>query len=254
MYPDIRGLREFYGTRLGKWVRALLAREILNRWPSTREDTIIGIGYATPVLRFLIRTAGPEGKVIAAMPRNQGGMYWPSRGDNRTVLVHKHALPLPPNVVHRALLMHALEFAEDPKATLRELCRVLAPGGRAVICVPNRRSTWSSAQGTPYGYGTPYSMAQLRALVEESGLTVMQCETLLHLPPLHWKPLLRLARAFEFMGIFFPWTGGIVLMEVEKQIYAGARETKRRGVQATVWIPAEAPSSTIATPAVSVEI
>lgn len=253
MHPDIRELREFYGTRLGKWVRATLARDILKRWHSTRDDTIIGLGYATPVLRFLIRTAGPKGHIIAAMPRTQGGMYWPSRGDNRTVLVHKNEMPFPPNSVHRALLMHALEFAEDPKHALRELWRILTPGGRAIICVPNRRSVWSGAQGTPYGTGTPYSPHQLRLLMEDTGLTVMECETLLYTPPVQWKLVLRLARLCEVLGMLMPWAGGIVLMEVEKQIYAGVREAKRKTMHGTVWIPAEVPSSTIATPAVRTE-
>ncbi len=251
MRPDIRGLREFYGTRLGKWVRAVIARDVMERWHSTSGDTIVGIGYATPILRLLIRSSGPNANVIAGMPRSQGGMYWPSRGDNRTVVLHKNEMPFAPNTVHRALLMHALEFAEDPKQALRELCRVLTPGGRAIICVPNRRSVWSRAHGTPYGFGTPYSTRQLRALMEDTGLTVMQCETLLNTPPIHWKLLLRGARAFEIMGLLMPWAGGIVLMEVEKQIYAGVRETKRKQASTTVWIPAEAPSGTIATPAVS---
>ncbi len=253
MRTDIRGLREFYGTRLGKWVRTVVARDILKRWPSTRDDVILGIGYATPIIRLLLRTAGAGGTVIAAMPRAQGGMYWPARGDNRTVLVHKHELPLANNAVHRALVMHALEFAEDPKACLRELCRVLTPGGRAVICGPDRRSSWSRAQGTPFGYGTPYSVFQLRHVVEDTGLTVMQCEMVLKTPPVQWKLMLRFARVWEVLGALLPWTGGMVLMEVEKQIYAGVRETKRKHTQATVWIPAaEAQSRTRASSATGI--
>lgn len=251
MRTDIRGLREFYGTRLGKWVRGLIAHDILKRWPSTRDDMIVGIGYATPILRVLMRSTGAGGHVVAAMPRAQGGMYWPSRGDNRTVLVHKHELPFAANTIHRAVVMHALEFAEDPKASLRELCRVLTPGGRALICVPHRRSVWSSAQSTPYGYGTPYSVGQLRHVVEDTGLTVMQCDMLLKTPPLQWKLVLRLARLWEMLGALLPWSGGIVLMEVEKQIYAGVRDAKRKHQPATVWIPAGAQSSTITSPAAS---
>lgn len=238
MRTDIRGLREFYGTRLGKTVRAVLAREVLKRWHSMRDDVVLGVGYATPVLRVLRRGVGKHGNVIAAMPRAQGGMYWPTRGDNRTVLVHKTALPFASNTMHRALLLHALEFAEDPKAVLRELCRVLTPGGRAIICVPHRRSIWSGAQGTPFGYGTPYSLHQLRHVVEDTGLTIMHCEMLLKTPPVQWKWMAKIARVAEIAGVVCPWMGGVVLMEVEKQIYAGVRETKRKQAHATVWIPA----------------
>ena len=118
MRPDILGLREFYGTRLGKWVRARLARMALERWPDTKEDAILGLGYTTPILRFFLRQSGPKAPIIAVMPRNQGAMYWPARADNRTVMAHKSELPLGPNRIHRAILLHALEFAESPEAVL----------------------------------------------------------------------------------------------------------------------------------------
>ena len=40
--------------------------------------------------------------------------------------------------IDRVLMVHSLEFAESPRETLKELWRVLAPGGRLVIVVPNR--------------------------------------------------------------------------------------------------------------------
>ncbi len=245
MRPDIIALRGFYGTRLGKWVRGRLAHEVMQRWPELREDVVLGIGYATPVLRFLIRGVGPGGSVVAAMPRSQGGIYWPSRGDNRTILTHKQALPFTANSIHRAVLLHALEFAEDAKGSLKELCRVMTPGGRVIIVVPHRRSIWSSAGGTPFGYGTPYSVSQLKHLLEDTGLTVMQHETLLHTPPFQSKLMLRMARIFEGIGMLLPFTGGLILLEAEKQIYAGVRETKRKATASTVWIPAEAPTSSM---------
>jgi hypothetical protein len=243
MRPDIRSLREFYGTRLGRWVRNVLAHKVLDRWSNTRGDVILGIGYATPLLRLLLRQSGSSGVVLAGMPRAQGGLYWPSRGDNRTVLVHEDALPMPANTVHRVVLLHALEFAEDPKALLREVWRVLTPGGRAMMYVPNRRSIWSGAQGTPFGYGTPYSIAQLRHLLEDTGLTVMHCDTVLYAPPLQWTLVRKLAPVLEVLGFLLPFSGGVIAMEVEKQIYAGIRETKRKNTPAVVWIPAGVSSS-----------
>lgn len=238
MRPDILGLREFYGTPLGKWVRAKLARLALDRWPSTEGDAILGVGYTTPVLRFFLRQSGPNAPIIAAMPRSQGAMYWPARGDNRAIMSHKDELPLGTNAIHRAILMHALEFAEDPERVLKELWRVLTPGGRALICVPNRRSIWSSAHGTPFGHGTPYSIAQLRQLIEQTGFTYMQCDTVIYMPPTQARLWLKAARWFEWLNWVLPRSGGVVVMEVEKQIYAGLAEPVGKRSAKVVWVPA----------------
>lgn len=238
MRPDIRGLREFYGTRLGKYVRARIAHMAIERWPDTKGDTMLGLGYATPVIRFFLRRSGPEGAVIAAMPRGQGALYWPARADNRTAIVHKHELPFAPNAIHRAVLMHALEFAVDPEAVVKELWRVLTPGGRALICVPHRRSIWSGASATPFGYGTPYNVAQLRHLLERAGFTFMQADMLLHMPPVQARLLHRLRWLFEGLGTLLPGTGGLLVMEVEKQIYAGIAEKASNKATKVVWVPA----------------
>jgi len=48
------------------------------------------------------------------------------------------ALPLADGSVDAVLLHEVLEHVADDRRTVREVCRVLRPGGRAVIFVPNR--------------------------------------------------------------------------------------------------------------------
>ena len=67
-------------------------------------------------------------------------------------------------------MVHALEHAEDPRETLKEMWRVLAPNGRLVIVVPNRRGLWASFEHTPFGSGRPYSRGQLIASFERGEL------------------------------------------------------------------------------------
>lgn len=238
MRPDIVVLREFYGTILGRFVRAQLAQKVRKHWVDTREDVMLGLGYTTPILRFFIRQPELKRNVIAVMPRAQGGMVWPTRGDSRAMMAEPDALPLPNNSVHRALMLHTLEFSEDPHAVMRECFRVLTPGGRMLVCVPNRRSIWSAAQGTPFGYGTPYTIAQLRQLVAAAGFSVMHYETALYLPPYQSKILLRIAPWLEWIGAWIlPHAGGVVMMEIEKQIYAGIREPLKKSGKKIAWYP-----------------
>ena len=59
----------------------------------------------------------------------------------------------------------ALETAERVRPLLREMWRVLAPEGRLILVVPNRRGVWARLDKTPFGQGRPYSRRQLEALL-----------------------------------------------------------------------------------------
>ena len=59
-----------------------------------------------------------------------------------TFASHLEALPLPNNSVDGFVLHHSLELADDPRRALREVGRVVAPGGRVGICAFNSFSAW----------------------------------------------------------------------------------------------------------------
>ena len=48
---------------------------------------------------------------------------------------------------------------------------MLAPGGRLVIVVPNRRGVWARFEHTPFGNGRPFSRGQLTSLLREANFT-----------------------------------------------------------------------------------
>jgi SAM-dependent methyltransferase len=52
------------------------------------------------------------------------------------------ALPVPNGSLDALVLHHALEAAPDPRGVLREAARVVAPGGRLVVCTFNPLSLW----------------------------------------------------------------------------------------------------------------
>ena len=68
----------------------------------------------------------------------------------------------------RVLLVHMLEWSEHPHALLREIWRVLAPNGRILVAVPNRRGLWARMDTTPFGYGSPFSRSQLTQLLKDA--------------------------------------------------------------------------------------
>ena len=53
-----------------------------------------------------------------------------------------HELPLPNNALDAVVLHHLLETAQDPRKAIREISRVLVPGGRLLIVSFNPWSLW----------------------------------------------------------------------------------------------------------------
>jgi SAM-dependent methyltransferase len=64
--------------------------------------------------------------------------------DFTTLRCALEAVPLPNNSLDAMVLHHALEVTVDPRSALREAARVLAPGGRLVICAINPLSLWGA--------------------------------------------------------------------------------------------------------------
>lgn len=230
MQQDIVDLREFYARPLGGVVRRILANRIRARWRSLGGLTVFGLGYATPYLGAFREEAMRLG---ALMPAAQGVAAWPEEGPSHTALVEEDLLPLTDSCVDRLLAVHCLESSESARSLLRELWRVLAPGGRLLLVVPNRRSVWAQLDTTPFGHGQPYSRGQLARLLRETMFTPLEWTNALYMPPLNWPPLLRWAVAWERLGaVLWPAFSGVILVEATKQIHAVPVERERREIRA----------------------
>jgi SAM-dependent methyltransferase len=127
-------------------------------------------------------------------------------------------------LVDRLVLMHGLETSENPSAVLEEAGRVLSPGGRALMIVPNRSGLWARSDVTPFGFGRPYSVAQLEAQLRRHGFTPERSQSVLFAPPAATRFWLRTADFWETIGRRIPWlVGGVLMVEVSKQVYAPTR-------------------------------
>ena len=162
MFHDIVGLRSFYAQPLGHVARRLINLALRRRWPDTRGMALLGVGYATPYLGVFREEVE---RTFAFMPATQGVVKWPSAAPSLAALVHETLLPLQDASVDRVLAIHALEMSVHAPDMLSEVWRVLAAGGRVLIVVPNRRGLWARMDTTPFGYGRPYSRAQLTQLL-----------------------------------------------------------------------------------------
>lgn len=224
--PDIINLRDFYATDFGESVRLLLADSIADFWQDFQAESLVGIGYATPYLQpYLGRV-----KILAAcMPAQQGASYWPHDGDNIVLIVHEGELPFAENSLERILLVHSMENSEQLSWMIEELWRVLVPNGKLLAVVPNRGGAWARSSSSPFGYGRPFTMAQMNDLLSRQQFAVTRSGSALFMPPCRKSILWKIAGKVEKIGkficnLFGGYLGGIIIVEAEKRIYSSIRQ------------------------------
>lgn len=223
MHLDVHDLRDFYyRSTLGRAAQKVVRDELVKLWPEAKGQTVAGYGFAVPLMRPYLRDAR---RVIGLMPGPQGVMPWPQNKPNVSVLCEDHDWPIETGQVDKLVLMHGLETTENQSAVLDECWRVLGPGGRAVIVVPNRAGIWSRSDRTPFGYGRPYSLGQLEAQLRHHDFIVEHTLSTLYQPPSSGRIWRRSARLVERIGHNVPifTAGGVLMVEVSKQMHAPTR-------------------------------
>jgi len=240
MHLDVHSLREFYyRSQLGRAAQKGVRDRVVERWGNTRGLTIAGYGFAVPLLRPFLPVAE---RVIGLMPAPQGVMHWPADGANHSVLCDEARWPLANDSVDRLVLMHGLETGDHPMALLDEAHRVLAPQGRALIVVPNRGGIWARSDATPFGYGRPYSRAQIEKLLAEAGFVATAHTSALFFPPSARRFWLRSARSLERLGRRWGMErlGGVLIIEAMRRdtiAPRGLRVSNRQPLRVLEGIP-----------------
>lgn len=233
---DIVALREFYTTPLGQMVSSVLLKTVRRVWPDCAGDELAVLGFALPLLEDMKKDSK---YLIPMMPGYQGAMAWPSSAPNRVLLVNEQRLPLEAESVNRLLVVHTLENSRGAGRLLEELWRVLVPGGRALLLVPNRRGLWAQAASTPFGCGQPYTLQQIGKRAGAKRFTLASYRTCLYALPVGRRWLIRFSPFMEWLGAWLlPESGGVIAMEIEKQIYASIPEPVEEEVETKGLMPA----------------
>ena len=237
MHSDIVDLRSFYASQLGRLTEHSIGMALSSLWTAVPNERLVGLGYALP---WLERFGTDAERVFAFMPATQGAVIWPASGPTATALVFDEELPLVDSSIDRMLLVHSLEHAENPRETLNEIWRVLSPGGRVVVVVPNRRGVWARFEHTPFGVGRPFSRGQLTELLREANFTPAAWTDALLFPPSQRRFMMRFHALLERVGRrLWPIFSGVIIVEAQKRLYQGVPVAQRASRR--VFVPVLSP-------------
>lgn len=219
MHLDVQDLRNFYyRSTLGRAAQTSVRTRMQELWPEARGQTVLGFGFAVPLLRPYLDSAR---RVVALMPGPQGVMPWPAGMPNVSVLSDETRWPIDTGQVDKLIVMHGLETSERPSQLLEECWRILGPGGKALFIVPNRAGLWSRSDRTPFGFGRPYTISQLEAQLRSHQFLPERHAAALYRPPSQRRFWMKSGGLLEKIGRQMPTAlaGGVVMVEASKLVH-----------------------------------
>jgi len=160
------GFRSWYATQRGRRAARNLGAAIAPAVRLKPNARLLALGYPAPMLTGL--NPRRVERFALAMPWAEGAHRWPSRGPSCAMIADPAHLPFREALFDQAILVHALEFAPDPHALLRELWRILAPAGELLVIAPNRFGRRLDFVDTPFDEGRGWSDAGLRQLLVDA--------------------------------------------------------------------------------------
>jgi SAM-dependent methyltransferase len=139
---------------------------------------VLDVGCATGELLLAIRREG-NASVTGVEPGERAAYIARQRGlDVRQGMLED--ADFPDASFDTVVLSHTLEHVRDPVATLREIYRVLEPGGALILWLPNADSIEARVLGRHWiGYDPPrhlttFTVATLTRALETTGFRVSQ--------------------------------------------------------------------------------
>ena len=203
----------------------------------------------------------PSGAALLGSPNNKKQGF--SRANNReTTQIHlcsgmrslkacKHsqyslltsdldAIPLMDNSVDFVLLHHALEFSRNPHQVLREITRILAPGGNIVIVGFNRWSLFGMRRWLSFmtRTGAPWAHHPLSSGRLIDWIQLMSCEPIgvargfYGLPIQFRRGMHRFKRLDNFLMDLGAPGGSFYMLHASKRLFGRSQQPRTRDIAA----------------------
>jgi SAM-dependent methyltransferase len=217
---------EFYAIERTLWWPVGMRRifkQLLERGLDGRTSArLLDVGCGTGITLEEFRRYGS----ICGLDVSHAALAYTRRRDPAASVVQADArrIPIASRAIDAVLAFDVIEHLDDDRAGLREIERVLRPGGALVLNVPAFPSLWSGKDTANHHYRR-YTKSSLRAALADSGFTVARLtftNAALFLPIWLWRQIERRAkRPWNPRAEFHPrpWVNAALLglLEVERR-------------------------------------
>jgi ubiquinone/menaquinone biosynthesis C-methylase UbiE len=212
--PD--SYRGWRATSLGSITEDLERRLILQFAGALPGRSVLDIGCGDGGLTRALRQRGagavvgcdPDRRMIATAVAGAAAHPTAPEAAIGYLVARAEALPFPDASFDLVTMVTVLAFIPQPQRAVREIARVLRPGGRLVVGDLGRWSTWAALRLIRARLGASMwqaarfrSAGELRALVEEAGLHVERVAGAVYYP--------RCAMIARLMAPLDPILGGL---------------------------------------------
>lgn len=225
MKIDLRKIEEFYKTDLGQYVEDIVGQSLSKILSShvLKKTTCICSGGASRYASLLTRHV----KRLSFQFYNKQDCY-PTKSEGHNIVTDRLYWPYRAEDSDFVIMIHDLEFAENPECYLREAWRVLKGEGHLIMIFPNRSGSWAKYDNNPFGHGYPYTIDQMKKLLSKAHFAVDTYEGHLFFPA--YAPKTRIGHFYRYLldklGSFLLLQPGIVVMKASKHIYAPSNGLK----------------------------
>ncbi len=161
--------------RAKSWLERRSVRQLWRYLAPPRR--VLDVGCATGELLLAVRAAGNSN--VAGVELGEGAA---AIARSRGLDIHVGTLEdagFPEERFETVIASHTLEHVGDPVATLREMHRILSPGGAVILWLPNVESIEARVLGTRWmGYDPPrhlttFGVSTLTRALETTGFSVV---------------------------------------------------------------------------------
>lgn len=148
--------------------RHLVLDQLAQRYEGRTDLQVLDVGCGTGLnMKYLARYGSVTGVDLSETALH----FCRTRGHTRLIKAPIEHLPFPTGSFDLVTALDIVEHLDDDLVALREVQRILKPGGRVVILVPAYMFLWSLQDEISH-HRRRYVRTQLRAVIERSGLVV----------------------------------------------------------------------------------
>lgn len=136
-----------------------------------KQVCVLDVGCGTGETMSFVKKLNPKAKVWGIDPSPVGVAFAKGRGHKQVIIAKAEKLPFEKNKFDTVLILDVLEHISNRVGVLKEIKRVLKPGGKVLITGPGLQFIWSK-HDTEQGHLIRFTRHQLRKLAKDAGLQV----------------------------------------------------------------------------------